>query len=151
VRRWLTCCASTAAVALIAAALLLLVGIPALVGYLAGYDRQPLFDLQGLGQRHTMGVYDVILMAVTEAGCSSGARCHPAHVTFEVVRHGGEVGSGTAYRVDLPAGEAASDLIALADGTALRVVAVRSAPSSQPNEPEPRVRFQAFLPPASEE
>ena len=145
-RRWLTCCASAAAVALIAAALLLLVGIPALVGYLAGYDRQPLFDLQGLGQRHTMGLYDVILMAVSESDCFSDARCQPAHVTFEVVMRRGHVGSGTAYSLSLPVGEAASDLISLLDGTALRVVAVRSGPSAQADTSETRVRFQAFLP-----
>jgi len=138
-------------VTLIAAALLLLVGIPALVGSLAGYDRQPLFDIQSVGQRHTIEVYDVILMAVTAADCSSGENCQPAHVTFEVVRRAGEVGSGTSYSLSLPAGAAASDLISLADGTALRVVAVRSMPSSQADQPDPRVRFQAFLPPDSEE
>jgi hypothetical protein len=150
VKRWLTCCAGATAVALMAAALLLLVGIPALVGYLAGYDRQPLFDIQGIGQRHTIGAYDVILIAVSEADCSTSDTCQQVNITFEIVRPDEEAGSGRSYSVSLQAGASSSDLTTLEDGTALRVITVRHVPLTQADEPAQSVRFQAFLPLSSD-
>lgn len=146
-RRCLTGCAGAAFVALIAAAGLLLVGVPALVQYLARYDTQPLFDLQGLGQRQTIGAYDVILTAVTASPCASNATCQQAVVTFEVLMPGAAADSGTVYRVSWQADQTASDMITLGDGTALRVVAVQAQMGVRAGELSYRVRFQAFLPP----
>ena len=146
-RRWLTGCAGIVLVALIAVAALLFVVVPALVQSLVRYDRQPLFDLQGLGQRETIGAYDVILTAVTESLCRSDQTCQQATVSFEVVMRGSAADSGTSYRVSWQAGQTASDRITLSDGTALRVVAVQSHMAVRAGDPSHSVRFQAFLPP----
>lgn len=141
-KRGLTCCFGGSLLTLITAALLLFVGLPALLQYLTNMDKQPIFDIQGIGQRHTVGVYDVLLTAITRSRCDVGDTCQQTDVSIEILM-GGEAGSGTTYSISL-LGQTVSDVIQLGDGTALRLISV---PSDRASDEKDSVRFQAFLPP----
>lgn len=150
-KRWLTCCAVVGAVSLLLGALLLLVGFPALVNYLSSFDTQPVFDVRGIGGRYSFGDYDLLLAAVNDSRCPADSECletGAALVSFELVAAGAAAGSGTSYSLALTAGLDFSDVLALPDGYALRVLAVHPLPAAD-NVVLPTdysVRFQLLMP-----
>ena len=143
-RRGLTCCFGGSLVALITAALLLFVGLPALLQYLTIQDRQPIFDIQGISQRYRIGPYDVILIDILDCAVDACHQIGQTNVTFQVVRHGAEPDSEIPHNLSLLPGQTVSEILQLDDGMALRVI---SAQPQRDSDQKDVVRFQAFLPP----
>jgi len=122
-KKWIGCCAGISLFILLLGALLLLVGLPAVLEYLGSLDVEVVFDLQA-GDRYIFDDWDLVVTGI-----------HDAEVDFVVMATGAPMESGEAFTLAL-SGAGDSAFYTLPDGYVIRLIEVY---------PD-RVRIQWFVP-----
>ncbi len=140
----MACCFGSVLIVLLLGAALFLIGLPALLDYVASLDRQPVVDLHP-GEPYAFGGGELWVVGVEDPGCPVDGSCLPAGtvvVTFELLP------SGTTFALTLMETEAGSELYLLPGGYVIRLLAVRPFPDlNQPDLSQYVVRVQFIAPP----